>query len=419
MADANGEASNSLDRKEASTATKKGKKSRTIELQRFYLEVTDGSAAATPVPLPNCDYTIHIDKNDKETLLHKGLTNDKGEIVDLAFKNIPLTGASLKIRYSLGNMQRGYVQKYNKKPYSFVFTLRLGGENTINYSDEQVRFGKEKVEESFFYNFQAARINYYFDQGVNWYSEAVEKVNQLFPNTAEFEAKPININFEKGQYLDESNAFSRNGHDGSGVPDIVVGDRSDKIFDTDYLMHNVMHEWTHWTMYEAFEMPSGDYDSHYGTNDDPQISYKEGWALFVGDVFADIDSLKADDMLVQKDNEKGVNRLYGKSTNLTVQHVLYDLYDAGSNDEAFSISERFLDDALSEDEVKQLNFGLLSAVMIESRATTLQEFLTYLEDKYVITRSDKEKFAQVLKINGLSRNGKFSLNSDEGSPKGE
>ncbi|EOH96189.1 hypothetical protein [Enterococcus pallens] len=405
--DVTGEASANY-QEESGNKRKKSPKNRTVQLKQFYLKVTDGAEDSVPVPLPNTRFTIRLVTKEQETFLHEGITNEQGEIQDVALHKIPLQGASLKISYILGNAQRGYVQKYNKKPYSFVFTLRLGNENTIDFTDHQVLFGQAKKEETFFYNFQAARINYYFDQAVQAQADAIKQARKLFPDTANVSIKPININFEQGKYLDRSNAFSRNGHDNSAIPDIVVGDRSDKSFETKNLMHNIMHEWTHWNMYAAFAMPSGKYDSHYGVNSDPKISYKEGWALFAGEVFADPESLVETDTLVQENDDQGVNRLFGQSTNLTVQQVLYDLLDTGSQDEAFHISERYLNEELSEQEIKQLNFGILYTLMMESEATTLQGYLIDLEDKYIVTASDKEKFNEVLKINGLARDGSFS-----------
>lgn len=394
--------SNSINNK-----SKTSKKTRTIQPERFYLMVTDGEPDSVPVPLPNTKYTIRLNKNGQDTFLHEGITNSQGEIQEVTLHNIPLEGASLKIGYTLGNEQRGYIQNYNKRPYSFVFNLRMGRENTVHYSNHHVRFGTEKQEETFFYNFQAARINNYFDQAVQYQANAIKLTRQLFPNTARFTIKPINIYFEQGYYLDESNAFSRKGHDSSMISDIVIGDRSDKIFETKKLMHNIMHEWTHWNMYTAFEMPSGSYESHYSVNSDPKISYKEGWALFAGEMFADSDRLTETDTLVQEDNEQGVNRLLGQSTNMTVQQVIYDLLDVESVDEDFYISERHIDKELSKKEMKQLNFGIQYTLMMESEATTLQDFLTYIEDKYVMTASDKKKFDKVLKINGLAKDGNF------------
>ena len=110
------------------------------------------------------------------------------------------------------------------------------------------------------------------------YSCAVELANESLPDTEVFEAAPININFEKGMLL-KSNGFNKNGYDGKGTADIVMKDRADKNFPTQYLMHNVMHEWTHWNLYRYAYAPSGGYDGHYSYNLNPRVSFKEGWCL--------------------------------------------------------------------------------------------------------------------------------------------
>ena len=62
-----------------------------------------------------------------------------------------------------------------------------------------------------------------------------------------------------------------------------------------------------------------------------------------------------------------------------------------------------------------MNLGTMHTLMAESKATTLQKFLTYLEKNYVRTKNDKAKFAKVLEVNGLSRDGSFTLDND-GNP---
>ena len=102
-------------------------------------------------------------------------------------------------------------------------------------------------------------------------------------------------------------------------------------------------------------------------------------------------------------------------TNYTTKQVLYDLVDTGSNDEDFSLSQRYLDEEMSDLDVRRLNLGMLHTVMAESKTVTLEELLVGVEKKYVLTKSDKEKFAKLLEINGLSREGAFTLNN-EGQP---
>ena len=391
---------------------------RTINFQKFHIEVTDGAADSVSVPISNSKFTISYAYNNHDNLLYEGMTNEKGQILNLPPKEIPFEVTALKIRFTLGNDSRGYVQNYNKVAYRFLFNCGLNAANTtntINYTHTKTKFGNTVDDESWFYNFQASRINHYFDKAVQEYSRAVELANNLLPDTEPFEVAPININFQKGQYVDKGNGFNSNGHDGSKIADIVIGDRSNKTFSTQYLMHNVMHEWTHWNLYRYANAPGGSYVSHYSYNVNPKISFKEGWPLMIGDLFALNYDMTKEDLRIQTDNYNGLNRLFGKSTNYTAKQVLYDLVDTGSNDESFSLSQRYLDEELSDLEVRRLNLGILHTVMAESKTVTLQELLVAVEKKYVLTKSDKEKFAQLLEINGLSRDGAFTLDN-EGNP---
>lgn len=390
---------------------------RTIDFRKFHIEVTDGAADSVSVPISNSKFTVGYVYNNQEVTIHEGLTNEKGQILNLPPKDIPFGATSLRIRFTLGNDSRGYVQNYNKRAYRFVFSLGFNAASTtniINFTNTKTKFGSSD-EESWFYNFQASRINHYFDKAVQEYSHAVELANDLLPDTAPFEVAPININFQKGEFVDKGNGFNRNGHDGSKIADIVMGDRSSKTFSTQYLMHNVMHEWTHWNLYRYANAPGGSYVSHYSYNTNPKISFKEGWPLLIGDLFALNYDMTKEDLRIQTDNYNGVNRLFGKSTNYTAKQVLYDLVDTGSNDEDSSLSQRYLDEELSDLEVRRLNLGILHTVMAESKTVTLQELLTAVEKKYVLTKSDKEKFAKLLEINGLSREGAFTLDND-GNP---
>ncbi|WP_207704567.1 hypothetical protein [Candidatus Enterococcus ferrettii] len=387
---------------------------RTIDFRKFHIEVTDGGVNSASVPISNSKFTISYVDNNRDNLLYEGMTNEKGQILNLPPKEIPFEVTALKIRFILGNDSRGYVQKYNKAAYRFTFNCGLNTgitTNTINYTNTKTKFGNTADDESWFYNFQASRINHYFDQAVQEYSHAVELANDLLPDTKSFEVAPININFEKGMLL-KSNGFNRNGYDGKGTVDIVMRDKADKNFSTQYLMHNIMHEWTHWNLYRYANAPGGNYDGHYGYNVNPKISFKEGWPLMVGDLFALNYDLAKEDLHVQTDNFNGANRLYGKSTNYTVKQVLYDLVDTGSNDEEFSISQRYLDEEMSDLDIRRLNLGILHTVMAESKTVTLQELLNSVEKKYVFTKSDKEKFVKLFEINGLSREGSFTLNNE-------
>ena len=49
---------------------------------------------------------------------------------------------------------------------------------------------------------------------------------------------------------------------------------------------------------------------------------------------------------------------------------------------------------------------------MQSKSQSLSEFLQYIENKYVLTNSDKTKFEKVLSVNGLSSPGDFTLDED-------
>ena len=396
--------------------TQRSSPTKIFELKRYFAQIKNGSSGNELIPMPNVDFKISYKLNGKDVFFYEnGKTNEKGEVLDIPAVEIPAEVNAIRVWYYLGNEERGYIQKYNKTKYCFIVTQSIpAGSALINYWCN-FWMGSTTDSDAAFYNFQAARQNYYYDCAVKEYKEAVNKVNKLFPSTASFKVAPINVNFEKGEYVDQGNAFWRYGYDKSNLPDITIGDWSSKNFPEKSVKHNIMHEWTHWNMYQITGMPGGSYLNNYSFNKNPQTSYKEGWAYLVGYLFSREYDLQEEDLFVQNDNRDGINRLYGKSTIMTVKQVLYDLLDVSSADEDFSLSKRYIDGDVSELEERRMNLGLMHTIMVESKATTLQEYLNYMEDKYILTASDKKKYEKVLEINGLNRDGSFKFNED-GTP---
>ncbi|MBO0459430.1 hypothetical protein JZO77_22085 [Enterococcus hulanensis] len=384
--------------------------SRTVKIENIYLKITDEAKKEPSVPMPNTNISVLYILNGKETLLHEGKTNEKGEVTGLSFPNIPNEVTSLIVRYYLGNTERGFIQKYNKRPYTFHLNRPIPANSVINFSSTSARFGVAGNTDTFFYNYQAAKLNYFYDDAVEEFSNTIVKTNKLFPRTVQFTTEPINMNFEKGKFLDQSNAFFRNGHDNSKVADIVIGDRSDRVYTEQAVKSKVMHEWTHWNSWRETQRGQ---DKETAP---PTIrnSYREGWAYLVGRMYAEDYDLSKEDLIVQNDNKDGVNRYFGKPTIMTVKQVLCDLLDVNSQDEDFSLSQRFIEE-MSELDQRKMNLGLLHTIMVESKATTLQEYLNYMENKYILIASDMKKYEKVLEINGLNRDGSFRFNED-GSP---
>ncbi|MDT2661972.1 hypothetical protein P7E02_18980 [Enterococcus hulanensis] len=390
----------------------KASDTKTFEIKRYFAQIKDGSAGQELIPMPNVDFKISYLYNGKEVFItEKGRTNEKGEILDIPAVEMPTEVTAIRVWYYLGNEDRGFIRRYNKEKYCFIITQDIPKESSAIKYWSNFWMGMTGPDNCFYY-FQVARQNYHFDRAVKEYTEVVKKANELFPNSVPFEIAPINVNFERGQFVDRGNAFWRNGYHQDKIPDITIGDWSNRKFPESSVKHNIMHEWTHWNSYRETQLPLGKPETA------PLVirnSYREGWAYFVGYMFAKDYDLSTEDFLVQNDNKDGINRYFGKPTIITAKQVLYDLLDVSSADEDFSLSQRFIDDDLPELEQRRINLGLMHTIMVESKATTLQEYLNYMENKYILTASDMKKYEKVLEINGLNRDGSFRFNED-GSP---
>ncbi|GIP70530.1 MULTISPECIES: hypothetical protein [Lactiplantibacillus] len=390
---------------------------RDITIQNLNLKVYDNDSS-TAVSMPDSEYYISYTDDDTTKIVLSGLTDANGAIVDKVLKDIPNNVTKLKIYYTLGNSNRGYVRHSDGRKYQFVFTKSIPASDLINYM-ANTRFGNSSDSESFISNYVASRINNYYVQSIDFVNQALSAAQTYQPDIDDFQSKPIDIYYQRNFYLNQGNAYYNNGHDGSGIPDIVIGDRTEESHFTDaYLMHNVMHEWTHWNMRQTAQLGGGSYTTHYTYNTNFKTSYKEGVALFAGEMFAKNYDLSTFDNEIQTDDSNGINRLYGKSTNRTVQLVLYDLLDETSTgeDENYNISSSILQgQSVTTAQRNQINFGLLYAEMMQSKAKTLSEFLQYIQEKYVTSDTDKANFQQVLTINGLSSTGDFTLDAD-GNP---
>ena len=386
---------------------------RTVQIKNFSVKIYNDDVNLA-VTIPDSEYTItYTDSDGVSKTLATGTTDAGGSITNQTLMNVPSGVTQIKVHYSLGNERRGYIRRSDGRIYQFVFTKAIPASNSIDYSGS-TRFGSSSVSESYTNNYIASRINDYYMQAESFLKNGLVAAKKYSTDIEDFESAPIDIYYQRGFYLNKGSAFYRNGHDGTGVPDIVLGDRTSvSQFTNHYLMHNVMHEWTHWNMRQTAQLGGGSYTSHYTYNTNFKTSYKEGIALFAGEMFANEYDLRSVDNEVQTDDINGINRLYGKSTNRSAQLVLYDLLDINSNDEneVYNISESLVQN-LAEKEREQVNFGLLYAEMMQSKCQTLSEFLQYLQAKYATSADDVLRFQQVLSINGLSTMGNFTLDAD-------
>lgn len=389
---------------------------RNVTIKSLNVKVYD-TDASTAVSMPNSEYSIsYVDSEGLQQSLTSGETDSEGLITNVELKEVPTTASKLEITYTMGNETRGYIKNLSTdKPYTITFGKSIPEGNVISYKTS-ARFATSGEANSYTLHYLVARMNYYYNEVVNQTTHDIQVAHATDSSISEFRNQPINLYYERGSFVDVDNGFYRNGHDRSGVADIVLSDHASLSTFTDYyIKHAIAHEWTHWNLVRTANLPSGSYKNHYSYNEQTTTSYKEGGPAFVADMLTHEYSLADVDSEAQNDNYNGVNRLYGKSTIRTVEQVLYDLLDVSSNNENedYFVSESLLNTAdYTNEQISEINFGVLYAQMMQSKAKNLSEFLQYIQEKYVTSDTDKSNFQQVLTLNGLSSTGDFTLDAD-------
>ncbi|WP_434433882.1 hypothetical protein [Lactiplantibacillus paraplantarum] len=389
---------------------------RDVTIKSLSVKVYDTEAAAA-VAMPNSEYSIsYLDDNDKLQVVSSGTTDAEGIIKDITLKAIPSNVTKLRITYTMGEKARGYIKNLStNEPYTIAYSKDIPDGNVISYRTS-ARFATSGEANSYTLHYLVARMNYYYNEIVSQTTADIASAHDVDESISEFQNEPIDLYYERGSFVDVDNGFYRNGHDKSGVSDIVLSDHTSLSAFTDYsIKHAIAHEWTHWNLVRTANLPSGTYKNHYSYNEKVTTSYKEGGPAFVADMLTKSYSLADKDAEVQTDSYNDVNRLYGKSTIRTVEQVLYDLLDTTSTDEneSFYVSESLAGISnLTDQQIRQINFGMIYAEMLSSKAQTLSEFLQYLQAKYATSADDALRFQQVLSINGLSTMGNFTLDAD-------
>lgn len=356
----------------------------------------------------------YVDGSGKTQIVYAGQVGDSGAIENVTLKDIPTSITNLTVHFYLGNDNLGFVTKADNTKYGFVTTMDISSLDPVNV-ERFTSFHSSTNPDSYYSNYTATKV-YNFYQDI--YDEQVQCVNyarSVLPSLSPVTFAPINVVWEDGYNLNMGSGFDRNGHLNTGTPNIVIGD-ADGLTDL-MLKIDLVHEWAHWNMYRVTGMPGGSYVSHTAYNDNPQVSYKEGWASFQNNRYNfGYQWTFKNDTMVQDDPQ-----LFGKSTNYIVRGVLMDLFDVNTPEELatendnFDMAQRYLDDGMTDTQRDQLSEGIMYIATVESKATTLDAYLQYLESHYVITSSDKVKFQRILAINGLNDQGAFTLDED-GNP---
>lgn len=251
--------------------------------------------------------------------------------------------------------------------------------------------------------------------------------NSSFKMRADFEFKPISVQYEYG--MDLSNSFNIAIRDiGSiqnGSPFISINDA-----DAGARLINLAHEWSHWVMYSAlngFNTGDGKYSGHY-TYTDPRVSWKEGWALAQSNLLTTAlggwtySSYQFGRK--QFDTSPQDHNVIGKSTLSTVNGVIIDIFDKdytykgleGVNEEEFydlaSDHSKLTSAFDTERAIKEgkLANGLMTVAMVNSKATRLSDYIQYLKTSGMV--KNVNDFEAMLYLNGLDTNGRFILDNN-------
>lgn len=248
--------------------------------------------------------------------------------------------------------------------------------------------------------------------------------NSSFKMRNDFEFKPIFVQYEKGEDL--SNSFNIAKKD-TGI--IRTGSSYITINEADVgtRLINLVHEWSHWVMYSAlggFNTGNGKYDGHY-TICDPRVSWKEGWSVAQSNLISTscgnwpYSSYQFGRKVY--DTSPQDHNVTGKPTISTVNGVLIDIFDKdytykgleGVNEEEFydlasdhsKLTTTFNNDRAIKD--GRLANGLMTIAMVNSKATTLSEYIQFLKSSGMV--KNVKEFHDMLSLNGIDRDGNYAL----------
>lgn len=396
-----------------------------VTINRFLTQVYSDKKEDA-IPIKNASVKIlYYDAQGKRQIVKDDITSDSnGEVKNITV-NVPEEITRIYFEYWLSRTEVGNIVNSKGITYRPITSWPIPENRTIDVTSTRF-FINSDHEDSKEYNYQSIKIwNRYYDM-VNDTKESVRLAFEAFPNLRanyQYLIKPITVLYENEHKRTSGAVFSRSSN---GIGEIKKGDsyisiphidemksytraQQDEWFDV-----NLSHEWSHWTMYLAIgdKMAGGNYSGHTGYNADEGMSYKEGWSVFHANRYAYGYNWnwKLDNSI-----QNGVGayaNCFGRSTNWTVNCVLRDIYDKESPrepEDQYDLARDWMPNvaAKGEDYRKNLSNGLMFITMVKSKATTLAEYIQYMEANGMIKNTTQ--FNEILKLNGIDANGNFTL----------
>lgn len=362
-----------------------------------------------------CDVEIGYNNNGHFQHLASTCFNQDGYLEGIQLSQIPRRTDYLYLLVTLGNKELGYITNSENYPYTYKIRIPIKAK-TIKI--KQVFL----TSFSLHYNKQVALAQRAALRALNYYVEVVadqkncvEVAQKVLGDKRKIIFPPINIVFEKEFEKNQGNGFYRKGYKQAQKPNIVIRDKDN--FTTTYLKGNIVHEWAHWTMYQAIgqdKMSTGSYESHDSYNSDFGVSYKEGWAQFQTMRYLYQYGLSKKNITwVQTQKTEDGIPLLGLSTNNTVRGVLLDLYGVKNDTTLFEITSPFMSGLINLKKQDQLAEGLLYLAMVDSQASNLTELLVFIRKMYAKSAEQQNKFEKLLTINGLNQDGTFKYSKTD------
>lgn len=413
-------------------SNKQNNKMKTIKIKHYQFNITtqDGK---NPITLP---YTIkhfyYKDDNNKRIDIKTIKADKNGQVKGKI--SIPKNINRIYVEHELKSRNDEMLLNKDRKIVKLYSHINLSKNNKIDQIDKGTMgnpINKRNLNWSYvktwqeYFNFkkdQKDAVNYTVDQLKKYGYKNIEKYNSK-PSKIVFENSSKEAGLSVYSVSKTKNDLKKGDHYQLIKLPIIQNSTNYNSF-SDRIKVFVGHEYSHWQMVQAvgatkMRTPEG-YKTHSSYNKNETVSWKEGYALFNANRYPWKFNMNGNlDIKVQ--NSKKTNPkygakeiLYGKSTNYTVFNILRDIYDLqnrveGKYDQYNIAEDVFGKRKYNQDQLEKLSNGLIYITIRDSKAKTLKDYLQYIDKYYV---KNHKQFYNILKLNGLTKDGKFTLDEN-------
>ena len=409
-----------------------------VTVNRFLLQIySDKKEEAIPIKNASVKVLYYDAEGKRQLLKDDVVSDDNGEIKDFTV-NLPEEINRVYFQYGLTNSETGSLVNSKGAVYYPIVSAIIPENRILDHTDTRfiMNSGNEETKET---NYQVFMFWNLYQELVKEMKENVQIALDAFPDLKtnfDFSFKPIPViyepNYNPGKGAGFKSKSSGLGVIKEGTPSIFIPHReslntSNHKQQKESLSGDLSHEWAHWTMFQALgSLDGGGYSSHSGYNTNIKTSYKEGWALFHANryPFGYNWNWRLDNSMQTSETiyEKGrLEKCYGKSTNWTVNSVLRDIYDMETKnkdqielepEDQYDIAKDWNPNVASmgEEYRQSLSTGLMFIAMVNSKATTLEEYVTYMKENGFV--KDKIRFDIISVLNGVDHLGRFTLDQN-------